>query len=182
MGSQSTALDNSPCPGVIQLLPGRNHREISSPNSCRKFLQGCLVPGNAQGAPHRSLELFVTRTPLPEPTQVCHRALGGAQPWSPSAPPRPTKERVKHNFSAPFPKGCVPGWTPVDTRVGPLRSSRSWECSRPGGVDADDSKNVPQCITESWKCSGSKGPERGCGMIYLVSALLHLNHFNFTPE
>lgn len=41
------------------------------------------VPGKAQGAPHRALEVF---PPLPEPTQVGHRALGGTQLWGPSAP------------------------------------------------------------------------------------------------
>lgn len=53
---------------------------------------------------------------------------------------------------------------------------------QPGGVDTDDSKHVPQCIMESWNGFGSKGAEGGFGMIYSISALLHLNLFNFTPE
>lgn len=150
-------------PGVTQLPSGRNHGEIPSPNSCQRALEGCLglgcVPGTAPGVPHGygitegvSTRLGCTRTPLPDPSQVL---LCGTQLWGPSGPPGPTEKRVTHNFPAPFPKGYVPGWTPVDTSVGSLRTTRSWECS---SLVVWTQMTLNMSLSASWSPGMALGP------------------------
>lgn len=114
------------------------------------------------------------------------RPLPGVTLWDPALGSLwaawANREKSHTQLSSSFSQGICARLDPSGHQCGILEDHQELGMLQPGGVDTDDSKHVPQCIMESWNGFGSKGAEGGFGMIYSVSALLHLSLLNFTPE
>lgn len=128
-----TALDKSP----HTWSDAAPLRQESQGNSIPKFLQDTPAGGFGAGLCQGTLRVPHTdhwRCFQQDTSARAHPGVTQSPRWDPALGSLCTswanrgKSQTQLFSSFSLPKGCVPGWTPADTRVGSLRSSRSWEC------------------------------------------------------